>query len=72
MKVIIMVTIYLSTFALFFLMLSAFGILWGSYKDVITSSSWFMCYSLFIGWWLAIFPTREYYLTQEKYFDRVF
>lgn len=72
MKVIILVTIYLSTFALFFLMLSAFGILWGSYIETITSSSWFICYLLFLGWWLAIFPTREYYLKHENYLDKVF
>ena len=31
-----------------------------------------MIYSMFLGWWLAIFPAREYYIANEEYFDKVF
>jgi hypothetical protein len=31
-----------------------------------------MVYSLFLGWWLAIFPAREYYIKNHEHFEQVF
>lgn len=72
MKSIILVTTYLLSFILFFFIISSIGLLWSSPIDVYTSKNWFMIYSMFLGWWLAIFPAREYYISNEEYFDKVF
>lgn len=72
MKSIILVTTYLLSFILFFFIISSIGLLWSSPMDVYTSKDWFMIYSMFLGWWLAIFPAREYYISNEEYFDKVF
>jgi hypothetical protein len=42
------------------------------YLDVIGSDGWLIGYTLFFGWWLAMFPAREYYLKNEEYFERIF
>jgi hypothetical protein len=72
MKSIILIGTYLVSFVLFFLLLSLIGVFFTPYSEIITNHNWFMVYSMFLGWWLAIFPAREYYISQEKYFDRVF
>ena len=73
MKTLTLMAIYIASFILIFLILSVVGILFtGSYIDVIDSKSWLGAYCLFFGWWLAFFPTREYYVKNEEYFDRVF
>jgi uncharacterized membrane protein len=72
MKSIILIGTYLVSFVLFFLLLSLIGVFFTPYSEIITNHNWFMVYTMFLGWWLAIFPAREYYISQEKYFDRVF
>ena len=72
MKSIILIGTYLVSFVLFFLLLSLIGVFFTPYSEIITNHNWFMVYAMFLGWWLAIFPAREYYISQEKYFDRVF
>ena len=72
MKSIILISIYIFSYVFFFLLLSTIGLFFTSYQEIITSQGWFMCYSLFLGWWLAIFPTREYYVYNQDYFDKVF
>lgn len=72
MKTIKLTLIFISTFMLFFFVLSGIGILWRSYYDVITDITWFIVYTMFFGWWLALFPTREYYLKHYHYFNKVF
>lgn len=72
MKTIMLIVIYFGAHALFFLILSLFGTLWYSYQDVIQSRDWFIVYTMFLGWWMSIFPAREYYLTHEHYFEKVF
>jgi hypothetical protein len=72
MKSIILVAIYIASFITFFLLLSSVGLFFNPYSVVITSQGWFMVYSLFIGWWLASFPAREYYVYHQTYFDKVF
>jgi hypothetical protein len=42
------------------------------YMEVITSDGWLIGYTMFFGWWLAMFPAREYYLKNEQYFSKVF
>jgi len=72
MKSLTAILIYLGTFMGMFFLLSTIGILWTEYRNVISSDSWFMCYSLFLGWWIPIFPTREYYMKYEDYFSEIF
>lgn len=72
MKSIILIGTYLVSFVLFFLLLSLIGVFFTPYSEIITNHGWFMVYAMFLGWWLAIFPAREYYISQERYFDRVF
>lgn len=72
MKSLIAILIYLGTFMGMFFLLSTIGILWTDYKSIITSNGWFMGYSLFLGWWIAIFPVREYYVKHQDYFSETF
>ena len=72
MKSIILIGTYLVSFVLFFLLLSLIGVFFNPYSEIITNHNWFMVYDMFLGWWLSIFPAREYYIHHEKYFDKVF
>lgn len=73
MKTITLFLIYIGTFMLFYLILSTIGLIFGnSYSEIISNGNWFMGYLLILGWWIPIFPTREYYLVHEDYFDNVF
>jgi hypothetical protein len=74
MKSIILLGIYLLSFVSIYMMLSLVGLVFSnaSYVDILRSSPWSMIYSLFFGWWLSIFPAREYYLLNQSYLDRVF
>lgn len=72
MKSIILISIYITSFVLFFLLISLVGILFTSYQEIITNHNWFMLYAMFFGWWLSIFPAREYYVYNQDYFDKVF
>lgn len=70
MKSLILFFIYISTLMIGFLTISLIGLLWAdNYYNVISNPNWFIAYSLFIGWWLAAFPAREYYLHNRKYFE---
>jgi hypothetical protein len=72
MKSLIAILIYLGTFMSMFFVLSLIGTLWFNYTDVISNNGWFMVYSMFFGWWMSIFPTREYYVKNQDYFSEVF
>jgi hypothetical protein len=72
MKSIILISIYVGAFVLFYLLLSTIGLLFHPYSVIIQTPAWFIAYSLFIGWWMASFPAREYYVHNEEYFDKVF
>ena len=72
MKSIILFTIYFVSYIFFFLLLSTVGMFFVPYLDVIGSDGWLIGYTLFFGWWLAMFPAREYYLKNEEYFERIF
>lgn len=69
MKTLTMMLIYLGTFMLMFLILSCIGMLWEPYREVISNPNWFIVYTIFLGWWLAMFPTMEYYNLHKKYFN---
>ena len=74
MKSIILLAIYLLSFVSIYMMLSLVGLVFSNanYMDILRSSPWSVIYSLFFGWWLSIFPAREYYLVHQSYLDRVF
>jgi succinate-acetate transporter protein len=73
MKAITCIMIFLFYFMFFYFLLSAIGLLWSdSYVNCIRSGGWFAVYSIFIGWWLAMFPTREFYYRHEQDLKHVF
>lgn len=74
MKSLILIFIYGFTFMGFFFLMSLLGVLFSdsSYHDIISDRTWFMYYSLFFGWWLALFPTREYYMLHSQYFNLIY
>ena len=74
MKSIALLGIYLMSFVCIYMMLSLVGLVFSdtSYVSILRSQPWGMIYSLFFGPWLSIFPAREYYLTQQSHFDKVF
>jgi hypothetical protein len=74
MKSITLLGIYLMSFVSIYMMLSLVGLVFSdaSYFDILHSNGWSVIYSLFIGWWMSIFPAREYYLIHQLYFERVF
>jgi len=70
MKSLIAILIYLGTFMGMFFLLSAIGLLWAdNYNAIVSDNGWFMAYAMFFGWWMAILPTREYYVANQEYFS---
>lgn len=74
MKSIILLAIYLLSFVSIYMMLSLVGLVFSeaSYLDILRSDPWTSIYCMIFGWWLSIFPAREYYLVHQSYFERVF
>lgn len=53
---------YTLIFMGFFFMLSCVGLLWfDTYHEIISNEGWFMMYTIFIGWWVALVPVHELY-----------
>lgn len=62
MKALIIITIYLITFILGYLILSLVGsvmITERSVYQIVCNSDWLAGYALFIGWWVSIIPCVE-------------
>ena len=74
MKSIIFLGVYLLSFVIIYMMMSLVPLVFSdtSYVDILRNNNWTMMYSLFFGWWMSIFPAREYYLVNESYLDKVF
>lgn len=74
MKSIALLGIYLMSFVIIYMMFSLLGLVFTdhNYVDILRSDGWSAIYTLFLGWWMASFPAREYYSQNEEYFDRVF
>jgi hypothetical protein len=73
MKTITLILIYIGTFMFFFFLLSLVGLLWiNTYWECISSVEWFVIYTIFIGWWISIPVTQEYWKANEDYFEEVF
>jgi hypothetical protein len=74
MKSIILLGVYLLSFVSIYMMMSLVPLVFSdtSYVDILRNNNWTMMYSLFFGWWMSIFPAREYYLLNQSYLDRVF
>lgn len=53
MKIFILIVLFIVLFMFFFFLLSAVGILWLPYMQIISDPSWFVSYTVGIGWWLA-------------------
>ena len=68
MKSIILILIYLTTFMGLFLFMSLIGLIFtaDSYTAIIHNEDWIIMYSIFIGWWVSLFPAFDYY---EKYIE---
>jgi len=74
MKSIILLGVYLLSFVSIYMMMSLVPLVFSdtSYVDILRNNNWTIMYSLFFGWWMSIFPAREYYLLNQSYLDRVF
>lgn len=74
MKSIICILIYIGSFIGLFLAISLVGLVFStdSYKEIIRNEGWIGVYSLFLGSWLAIFPTVEYHSNNKEYFKKHF
>lgn len=74
MKSIILLGVYLLSFIIIYMMMSLVPLVFSdtSYLDILRNNNWTIMYSLFFGWWMSIFPAREYYLLNQSYLDRVF
>jgi hypothetical protein len=74
MKSIILLGIYLLSFVSIYMMLSLVGLVFSTanYLDILRDDAWSFIFCTCFGWWLAIFPAREYYLVHQSYFERVF
>jgi len=73
MKSLTLLAIYVASFITIYLMLSCIpAIASNNYLNVIQDSTWLILYSLLFGWWMALFPTREYYNKHKVEFNRIF
>jgi hypothetical protein len=74
MKSIILLGVYLLSFIIIYMMMSLVPLVFSdiSYVEILRNNNWTIMYSLFFGWWMSIFPAREYYLLNQSYLDRVF
>jgi hypothetical protein len=74
MKSIILLGVYLLSFIIIYMMMSLVPLVFSdtSYVGILRNNNWTIMYSLFFGWWMSIFPAREYYLLNQSYLDRVF
>lgn len=70
MKTIFLISIYIASFMLFYLMLSLLAMVFMPYQEAISDREWFVIYTLFIGWWVAAFPALEYRRCNEEYFNK--
>lgn len=62
------IVVYIVSFMLLYLGLSAIGCIFPksnlelhTYSECIGSREWFIIYTLFIGWWVSAIIAREYY-----------
>ncbi len=73
MKSLTLLAIYIASFVIIFLMLSFIGWVFnGNYIEIVRDNTWQIIYTVFIGWWVAIFPAKEYTLKYEEEFDKIF
>lgn len=72
MKSLLLLAIYIASFIIIYFIVSFPAYIFvGSYKAVIYNSTWQLMYTLFVGWWLAVYPAREYYIKHEKEFIKI-
>jgi len=69
MRSLILLSIYTITWLVCFLIVSIpASWLFSPYYDVITSVDWFIASSIFLCWWVALIPTRAFYLKYYHYY----
>jgi hypothetical protein len=63
MKNTVSLVVYVITFIAMYFVLSLFGSIIGGcdYSTVLEERGWFIMYSLFLGWWLALIPANDVY-----------
>ena len=77
MKTLKLTLIYSASFIIGYLILSVCGLVWAqsidldSYKSIVFDVEWFFVYKILIGWWLAILPTRMYYMKNYFYYKEL-
>ena len=65
MKTLLIVFIFLIVNISLFFIISAIGVLWYSYTDIISNANWFMVYQAFIGIWVSVCVCDEIYCSWE-------
>jgi hypothetical protein len=69
MRSLLVILVYTGSFMGFFFLFSIIGLLWiDSYPAIIGNACWFVLYTIFLGWWLAAFPAKEFYKPHEFYY----
>lgn len=71
MKTCILILIFLISFVGFYMLISCLGLFFTNYTAIISSEGWFMAYTLLIGPWVSLFIAREYYMSNEAYFNAI-
>jgi hypothetical protein len=72
MKNTVSMMVYTITFMAMYFVLSLFGCLFFTgnehpdYDQVLGDTQWFIMYTLFLGWWVALIPARDCYISMEK------
>lgn len=67
MKNTMSMVVYVITFFAMFFCLSILGMCFGAtYKQTIGSGNWFVMYSIFLGWWIALIPAHDTWELMNK------
>ena len=74
MKSFILLGIYLVSFVCIYLMLSLVITVFVdiNYFVLLKTAPWAFFYSAVLGWWMSLFPAREYYHRNESELDKIF
>lgn len=59
--------VYVITFFAMYFAFSMLGMVFGfTYKESLESENWFVMYSLFLGWWIAMIPAMDTWEMMDK------
>ncbi len=65
----ILTMLYIVQLVFFYLLISAMGLIWFKWHDIIHSEGWNMIYWVFVGWWIPLPVCIAYH---EQYIETNF